>query len=104
MKACPFSGQDLVYAVTDNKIKPIKHILLPLAMKLLLENVELIKILKYLVKALHTAKLKQTETWDDIDWLENKGPHTMELKIIVVNMSISMPYLVKTKNRSIFSQ
>ena len=54
-------GQDLVYAVTSGKVKPTKHVLLPVAVKTLTGNVELIQILN---RRGHSVSYSQVEEID----------------------------------------
>ncbi len=55
-------SQDLVYAVTCNKVKPTKHIVLPFAVKSLTGNVELIKILNRLSHGVSYSQAEEIDT------------------------------------------
>ena len=55
-------GQDIVYAVTCGKQRPPKHVLLPLVIKSLTGNVELIQILNCLGHCVSYSMIEQIET------------------------------------------
>jgi len=55
-------GQDLVYAVTNGKLKPPKHILLPYAVKSLTGNVELIHTLNRFGHGVSYSLLQEIDT------------------------------------------
>jgi len=55
-------GQDIVYAVTNGKVKPPKHILLPYAVKSLTGNVELIHTLNRFGHGVSSSVLQEIDT------------------------------------------
>ena len=55
-------AQDIIYSVTNGKIKPAKHILLAWAVKALTGNIELINILNHLGYCVSRPKLEEIIT------------------------------------------
>ena len=55
-------GQDIIYAVTNGKVKPPKHITLPFAVKSLTGNTELIHMLNRLGHSVSYSQLEEIDT------------------------------------------
>ena len=55
-------GQDFVYAITCGKTKPVKHIVLPFAVRLLTGNVELVHILNQLGHSVSYSQVEEIDT------------------------------------------
>ena len=61
-RLCSSFAQDLVYAITNGKVKPTKHITLPFAVKSLTGNVELVHILNRLGHSLSYSQVEEIDT------------------------------------------
>ena len=55
-------AQDIMFGVTGGRYKPIKHILLPTAVKSLTGNAELVQILNHLGQSISYSQLEEIDT------------------------------------------
>ena len=55
-------GQDMVYAISQGRIKPPKHLVLPFAVKSLTGNIELIHVLNRLGHSVSYSKVQEIDT------------------------------------------
>ena len=61
-RLCSSFGQELVYAITGDRTKPMKHIVLPFAVKSLTGNVELTHIFNRLGHGLSYSQVEEIDT------------------------------------------
>ena len=80
-RLCNSISSDMVYAVTNGKIKAQKHILLPFAVKSLTGNVELIQILNRLGHSVSYSQIEEIDT-------------ALCLKKLSIDSLIALPYSI----------